>query len=104
MEYTHTQTHTYLESTQEGKISFRESILFAQLKLTQNKNFQCFDLHQMLFTLDRTDRRSKSQRVCSDVLFSLNTPVNFHLLECVFNAFLTTDFRLVDSLGMDVRC
>lgn len=46
----------------------------------------------------------KSERACSDILFSLHTLLNFHLLECAFNAFLTNDFWLLCSLGMDVRC
>lgn len=64
-------------------------------------DFQCFDhcLHEM-----GLNGGSKRERACSDVLFCLHTLLNFHLLECAFNAFLTNDFWLVGSLGIDVRC
>lgn len=67
-------------------------------------DFHCFDLHQVLFTWDGTERWVKKLEACSDILFSFHTLLNFHLLECAFNAFLTNGFLLVGSLGMDLRC
>lgn len=87
----------FREHTTKGKnnknIKIKHPVCPSEAYLEQN--FQCFDLHQVLFTLDKTECGSKTQRACSDVLLSLNNPVNFCLLECAFNGLLTTDFRLV---------